>query len=106
MAAIINNEENCHCDDIKQDCKDFEDVVVGDDNLNADVKDNIKKIGKKKKNKKNKNNDQNCQQEIENDEDQEIEINKGVDEELKCPRCHNMFDIPLLLPCMHFFCLK
>ena len=29
-----------------------------------------------------------------------------IGEQLKCPTCQKMFDTPLLLPCMHTFCLK
>lgn len=114
MAAIISNEENCHCDEFTIDFKDPDDIF-DDNKLNfGDIEDGKNGKKKKKKNKKNKNNvhqNKNIdgqQEDIKSEDEEEDEMinEKEVDEELKCPRCQKMFDTPLLLPCMHFFCLK
>ena len=121
MAAIINNDENCHCDNFKniKECKDFDEFVENklnddddDDVDDDDIKQDNSKDGIKKKKYKNKKYNKNMEDQEINKEDELVEEDGNikeeveVDEELKCPKCDNMFNIPLLLPCMHFFCLE
>ena len=53
MAAIISNEENCHCDEFTKDFKDSDDIF-DDNKLNFGVIEDGKNDKKKKKKNKKK----------------------------------------------------